>query len=105
MDPVRSKWCASIDLLACAICMYFFKGESVTVFKWLSVVHMVVCEVAIVLQSKSIILLRMLQWSKPKSDNRPYVLIAFSWILVVSNDPYAGTVFTVSVASDDPLSM
>ena len=54
MYPVRSKWCESMDLMACAIYTYFFKGERVIVFKWLSVVHMVVCEMAIVLQSKSI---------------------------------------------------
>ena len=54
MDPVRGKWCISIDLLACAISACFFKGNKVVLFKWLSIVHMVVCEVAIVLQSKSI---------------------------------------------------
>ena len=58
MDPVRCKWCISIDLLAHAICASFYKGESVIVFKWLSVVQTVVCEVAIVLQSKSIKLFR-----------------------------------------------
>ena len=57
MDPIRSKWCISIDPLACAICTCFFKGKRVIVFKWLSVVYMVVCEAAIVLQSKSIKLL------------------------------------------------
>ena len=50
----RSSWCVSINLLAHAICMCFFKGKSVIVFERLSVVHMGMCEVAIVLQSKSI---------------------------------------------------
>ena len=36
----------------------FLQGNKVVVFKWLSVVHMVVCEVAIILQSKSIKLFR-----------------------------------------------
>ena len=58
MVPIRSKWHISIDLLAHAICTCFFKGEGVIVFKWLSVVHMLVCGVAIVLQSKSINLFR-----------------------------------------------
>ena len=58
IDPVKSKWCVSLDLLACAICMCIFKGETVTVYKWLSLVHLVMCEVAIVPQSKSIKLFR-----------------------------------------------
>ena len=58
MDPIRSEWHISIDLLVHVICVCFFKGNSVIVFKWLSVVHMVVCEVAIVLQSKYIKLFR-----------------------------------------------
>ena len=58
MDPIRIKWHVSTDLLACAICMCFFKGMCVIVFKWLSVVHMLVCEAVIVLQSKCIKLFR-----------------------------------------------
>ena len=58
MDAIISKWHISIDLLVHAICTCFFKGNSVVVIKWLSVVHMVVCEAAIVLQSKSIKLFR-----------------------------------------------
>ena len=38
--------------------MCFFKGWSVIVFEWLSVVHLVVCAEAIILQSKSIKLFR-----------------------------------------------
>ena len=48
----------SIDLLACAICVCIIKGDRVIVLKWLSVVHLVKWEVAIVLQSKSIKLFR-----------------------------------------------
>ena len=48
----------SINLLVHAICTCLFKGKIVIVLEWLSVVHMVVCEVATVLQSKSIKLLR-----------------------------------------------
>ena len=40
------------------MCLCIFKGERVIVHKWLSVVHLVMCEVAIVLQSKSIRLFR-----------------------------------------------
>ena len=58
MDPIRSKWHVSIDLLACDICACLFKGESVIVFKWLSLVHLLICEVAAVLQSNSIKLFR-----------------------------------------------
>ena len=58
MDQIRSMWHISIDLLAHAICAYCFKGERVIVFKWLSVVHLVMCETAIVLQSKSIKMFR-----------------------------------------------
>ena len=58
MDPVRNRWHSSIDLFIDAICACFFKGESVIVFKWLSVVGMVVGEVAIVFQIKSIKLFR-----------------------------------------------
>ena len=58
MDPIRSKWCTSLDLLSCATCVLIFKGERVIVFKWLSVVHLVMCEATIVLQSKSIKLFR-----------------------------------------------
>ena len=54
MVPIRGKWCIPIALLECAICTCFYIGNMVVVFKWLSVVHMVVCEVAIVLQSKFI---------------------------------------------------
>ena len=58
LDPIRSKWCMSIDLLVCAICACLFKGERVIVCKCISVVHMVMCEVAIILQSKFIKLFR-----------------------------------------------
>ena len=58
MDPIRSKWCVSIDLLGHAICTCIFKGGIVIVFKWLSVVYLVMCEAAILLQSKSIKLFR-----------------------------------------------
>ena len=58
MDPIRIKLHGSIDLLACAICACVFKGETFIVCIWLSVVHLVMCEVAIVLQSKSIKLFR-----------------------------------------------
>ena len=54
MDPIRSKWHMSIDMLACTLCACIFKGERVIVCKWVSVVHLVMCEAAIVLQSKSI---------------------------------------------------
>ena len=46
------------DLLACAICVGIFKGERVIVYKWLSMVHLVMCEVVIILQSKSVKLFR-----------------------------------------------
>ena len=48
----------SIDLLACAICMCIFKGERVSACRWVLVVHLVMCEVAIILQSKNIKLFR-----------------------------------------------
>ena len=84
----------SIDLLAHVICTCFFKGEKVIVFKWLLVVHMVVCEVPIVLQSKFIKLFRDAAIGPNyKSYNRPYVLISFPGILVVSNDLDTGTAF------------
>ena len=41
----------SLDLLACTLCACSFKEERVNVGKWVSVV---MCEAAIVLQSKSI---------------------------------------------------
>ena len=57
----RSKRHISIDLLACAICLCFFKSESVIV-PWMvvSCAHVVVVlyEVATVLQSKSITVFR-----------------------------------------------
>ena len=58
MDSIRSKWHMSIDLLVHAMCVCIFKGERVIVCKWVSVVHLVMCEAAIVLQSKPIKLLR-----------------------------------------------
>ena len=58
IDPIQSKWCMSIDLLAHAICTCDFKDERVSVYKCVSVVHLVRCEAAIVLQSKSIKLFR-----------------------------------------------
>ena len=57
-DPVRSKWHVSIDLLAHAICTCHFKGERSMVCKWVLLVHLVMFEMAIVLQSKSIKLFR-----------------------------------------------
>ena len=68
----------SIDLLVHAICVSIFKGKSVIVFEWLLAVHMAVCEMAIFLQSKSTKLFRdFSNWTKPKSYNRPYLLITF----------------------------
>ena len=55
IDPIWSKWCMSLDLLAHVLCACIFKDERVIVYKWVSVV---MCEVASVLQSKSIKLLR-----------------------------------------------
>ena len=55
---VEFKSCVSIDLLVHSICTCIFKGEKIIVCKWVSVVHLVMCEVAIVLQSKSINLFR-----------------------------------------------
>ena len=48
----------SLDPLACAICACILKDVRVNVYKWVSVVQMVMCEAAIVLQSKSIKLCR-----------------------------------------------
>ena len=48
----------SIDLLVYAICACNFKDERAIVYKRVSVVYLVMCEVAIVLQSKSIKLFR-----------------------------------------------
>ena len=57
----RNKWHVSFDLLVHAICTCFFKGESVIV-PWLTIscphVVVVLCEVTIVPQSKSINLFR-----------------------------------------------
>ena len=58
MDPIRSKWHMSIELLGHAICACIFNGERFIVCKWVSVVHLVMCEVAIVFQIKSIKLFR-----------------------------------------------
>ena len=58
IDPIKSKWCMSIDLLVHAICTCVFKGERINVYKWVSVVQLVMSEVVIVLQSKSIKLFR-----------------------------------------------
>ena len=89
---MQGKWHVSLDVLACAICACIFKDEGVNVYKWVSVVHMMVCEVAIVLQSKSIKTVKgCCNWSKPKSYNRPYVLYHIPWILAVCNDSDAGT--------------
>ena len=51
-------WHVSTDLLAHAMCMCIFKDERVIVYKWVSLVYMVMCEVVIVLQSRSIKLFR-----------------------------------------------
>ena len=99
MDRIRSKWHMSIDLLVGGICTCIFKGERVIVFKWLSVVHLVMCEVATVLQSFSIKLFRdvttgpnlslttdhmillhsldfgCIQWSRCRSFFRLYLLL------------------------------
>ena len=54
IDPIKSKWSMSINLLEHAICTCLFIGERLIVCKWVSVVHLVMCEAAIVFQSKSI---------------------------------------------------
>ena len=43
INPVKSKWCMSLDLLVCAICVCIFKGERVNVHKWLSVLQQTIC--------------------------------------------------------------
>ena len=58
IDPIKSKWSVSLDLLLCAICTCIFKGGNNNLYKWVSVVHLVMCEAAIVLQSKFIKLFR-----------------------------------------------
>ena len=60
-DPIKSKWQVSIDLLACALCAWIFKGQRFIVHKWLSVLQLVMCEVAIVLQVSPSNCLGMLQ--------------------------------------------
>ena len=69
------------------------KVKSVIVFKWLSVVHMVVCEVAIVLQSKSIKLFRDAAAGPNLSPTTGHMCLSCSLDLVVSNDLDAGTAF------------
>ena len=83
----------STDLLVCAICTCIFKGERVIVFKWLSVVLLVMCEVAIVLQSKSIKLFRDVATGPNLSLTTDHMCLLCSLDLVVSNDPDAGTAF------------
>ena len=41
----------SLDLLVHALCVCIFKDERVTLYKWVSVVHLMMCEAAIALQS------------------------------------------------------
>ena len=93
IDPIKSKWCVSLDLLACMpYACASSKGERVIVYKWLSVVHLVMCEVAIVLQSKSIKLFRDVATGPNLSLTTDHMfLVHVPWILVVSNDPDAGT--------------
>ena len=79
MDPIRSKWHESLDLLACAICAWIFKGERVIVSKWLSVVYLVMCEVAIVLQSKSIKLLRDVATGPNLSLTTDHIFLCRRW--------------------------
>ena len=55
IDLIWSKWHVYLDLLAHALCVWIFKDERVIVYKWVSVV---MCEVAIVIQGKSIKLFR-----------------------------------------------
>ena len=91
IDPIKNNWCISLYLLAHAICICIFKGERVIVYKWLSVVHLVMSEVAIVLQSKSIKLFRMLQLVQTYVLQQTICSCCIPWILVVYNDPDAGT--------------
>ena len=94
MDPIRSKLCMSIDPLVHAICTCVFKGERVIVFKWSSVVHLVMCEVAFVIQSKSIKLFRDVATGPNLSlITGPICAYHIPWILVISNDLDAGTAF------------
>ena len=69
--PIKSKWCMFLDLLMHAICAHIFKVETVICVK---VVHSLMCEVAIVLQSKPI---KLYRGFTTKSYNRPCVFIAF----------------------------
>ena len=93
IDQIRSKWCSSIELLDHAICACFFKGESVIVVKWLSVVHMVVCEVAIVLQSKSIKLFRDTATGPNLSLTTDHMCLLHFLDFILSCDLDAGTTF------------
>ena len=56
----RSRWSVSFDLLVHAICMCFFKGGSIILLLTISCAYVVIVlfEVAVVLQSKSINLFR-----------------------------------------------
>ena len=75
-------------------------------FEWLSAVHMVVCEVAIVLQSKSIKLFRDSATGPNLSlTTDPYVLIAFPGFWLYPMIFMLELLLTVSVASVDSPSM
>ena len=91
MDPIRSKWHVSIDVLVHAMYTCFFKVERVIVFKWLSVVHLVMCEAAIVLQSKSMKLFRDAATGPNLSLTTDPCAYCIPWIWVVSIDLDAGT--------------
>ena len=81
----------SLDLLVCALCASIFKGKRVIVYKWLSVVHLVVCELGIVLQISASNCIGMLQLVHTYVLQQTIGLYCILWILVVSNDPDAGT--------------
>ena len=81
----------SLDLLVHALCACIFKGERVIVYKWLSVVHLVMHEVAIVLQVSPSNCLGMLQLVQTKVLQQTICPYHVPWILVVSNHLDAGT--------------
>ena len=91
MDSIRSMCHVSFVLLVCAICACVFKGERFIVFKWLSVVHMVMCEAATVFQNRSIKLFRYIATGPNLSLTTYHSAYHVPLILVVSND--AGSAF------------
>ena len=68
----------SLDLLAHAICACVFKGERINVYKWVTVAHLVMCEVAIVLKSKSIKLFRDVATGPNLSCTRGHMFVLHS---------------------------